>query len=119
MPQGQTAIVAITVVPRLIGSITNQVVVGSPYADPANATLTSRMTVVVVEKPVLEYERQQNKLLIGWPVAAGEFILETTDNLASPAGWTEEKNTRVIVDGRVTVTIKMSTGLRYYRLRTP
>ena len=119
MPGGETATVLFTVVPRALGEITNQVVLASAYADPAHSNLTSRLALMVVDTPTLQFERSQNRLLLWWPLVAQDFILEVTDNLLPPASWAQERNTRVVVGDRVTVTIKMSTAARYYRLRKP
>ncbi len=119
VPEGETATVAITVVPRVLGEITNQVVLNSPYADPASTNLTSQLAVTVVDTPALRSERSQNKLLLSWPLAAENFILQVADNLIPPVNWSEERNAPVIVGDQVTVTVKMSTQARYYRLVRP
>jgi uncharacterized repeat protein (TIGR01451 family) len=117
VPVGETATVLVTVVPRALGEITNQVVLASPYADPARSNLISRLGVMVVDTPTLQSERSQNRLLLWWPLVAQDYFLEVTDNLVPPVSWAEERNARVIVGDRVTITIKMSTTARYYRLR--
>ncbi|HYT60657.1 MAG TPA: DUF11 domain-containing protein, partial [Haliangiales bacterium] len=119
VPEGETATVAITVVPRVLGEITNQVVVTSPYADPVSTNLTSQLAVTVVGTPFLSSERSLNKLVLSWPVAAENFILQVTDNLVPPVNWSEERNASVIVGDQVTVTVKMSTQAHYYRLVRP
>jgi uncharacterized repeat protein (TIGR01451 family) len=119
VPGGETATVLLMVVPRALGEITNEVVLASPYADPTHPNLTSRLAVMVVDTPTLQFERSQNRLLLWWPLVAQDFILEVTDNLLPPVSWAQERNTRVVVGDRVTTTIKMSTTGRYYRLRKP
>jgi uncharacterized repeat protein (TIGR01451 family) len=117
--EGESALVVITVVPRVLGEITNLVMVASPYADPAIVSLPSALVVSVVDTPVLRSERAQNKLLLWWPLVAQDFILQVTDKVLPQSNWTEEKNARVIEGDRVTVTIKMSNAARYYRLIRP
>jgi uncharacterized repeat protein (TIGR01451 family) len=117
VPGGETATVLLTVVPRALGEMTNQVVLASPFADPARSNLTSRLAVMVVDTPTLQFERSQNRLLLWWPLVAQDFILEVTDNLLPPVSWAQERNSSVVVGDRVTTTIKMSTTARYYRLR--
>jgi len=119
IPKGETATVAITVAPRVPGAATNLAVVASPYADPAGTNHTSTLSVMVTEPFVLNFERSQNKLLLWWPLSAQDFVLEVTDRLVPPVIWSEEKNTPELEGDRMTVTIKRSTGARYYRLRTP
>ena len=117
--QGGSARVAVTVIPRLLGLMTNLVTVSSPLADPAGSNLVSQIVVSVVESPTIQFERTVNKLLISWPFVADGFILEVADNLSPPINWVEDRNVGVIADGRVTVTVKTSSDTKFYRLRRP
>jgi uncharacterized repeat protein (TIGR01451 family) len=117
--QGGSASVVVQVVPRFLGVITNRVAIWSPLADPASLDLVSRLEVPVVDSPTMQFERAANKLFISWPVAAEGFVLEVAERLATPIDWVEDRNVGVIVGGRVVVTIKMSSDVKFYRLRKP
>jgi hypothetical protein len=114
---GSTATATLTFVPRVLGVLTNEVLLQSTFADPENPNLGSTLLIPVVDTPTMSLEVQGNKMVISWPIAAEGFILEVTDQLTPPVFWTEERNAQVVVDGMITVTIKTSGGPKYYRLR--
>lgn len=70
--------------------------------------------------PRLNITRLGNDVRIAWPSAEVGFTLETTDRLVFPGGvWTNVSNSAVRVGDENTVTVPISTGTRYYRLRKP
>lgn len=116
--RGGSARAAVTVIPRLLGLMTNLVTISSPLADPASSNLVSQLEVSVVETPAIQFvQTTANKLVISWPVAAEGFVLEVTDRLVHPINWTDDRSVGVVVGDRVTVTIKTSSASRFYRLR--
>jgi uncharacterized repeat protein (TIGR01451 family) len=108
----------ITVAPRVAGPITNVAVLSSAFTDPADGTLTSRVVTEVLAQPPLGYTLSGTKFTLQWPSFASDYILETTTQLREPA-WVEDRNPRVIVDDRITATVKTFGGQAYYRLRKP
>jgi len=118
LPVGSGASLMVTVTPRVVGSITNVAVLSSAFADPADATLTSRVVTTVVGQPPLTYTLTGTKFTLHWPTIASDYILETTTQLSPPA-WVEDRNPRVIVGSQITVTVKTFGRQAYYRLRKP
>jgi len=118
LPVDSGVSLTITVTPRAVGSVTNVAVLSSAFADPADGTLTSRIVTTVVGQPPLTYVLSGTKLTLYWPAIASDYLLETTTQLRAPA-WVEDRNLRVIVGDRITVTVKTFGGQAYYRLRKP
>jgi hypothetical protein len=116
---GAVAVVELELRPRAAGALTNEVQITSRYAQPGDANLDSRFVLGVVETPTLGVARSQNKMVISWPRAAEHFVLEYADKPWRPDAWLPERNARVLVDDRVTVTVKTGNDGRYYRLRRP
>jgi hypothetical protein len=76
------------------------------------------VTQVGEEVPV-GIARVDNNVVISWPVAGSEdFILEATPTLA-PANWTTVTTDVVVEGGSRTVTVPITDGTRYFRLRRP
>ncbi|HUL51531.1 MAG TPA: hypothetical protein VLU94_02990, partial [Candidatus Nitrosotalea sp.] len=111
-----SAVLTITITPQIVGTITNEASLLSPYVDSANTNLVSRITTKVIATPTLEFEHSSNHLIFSWPQVAGNYTIESTDQLGAGASWSEVPNPQVIVDGRVTVTIKIFGEARFYRL---
>jgi len=108
----------VNVTPRVVGPITNVAVLSSAFADPADAALTSRVVTAVVGQPPLTYTLTGTRLTLHWPTIASDYVLETTPHL-SPPTWVEDRNPRVIVGDRITVTVKIFGTQACYRLRKP
>jgi subtilisin-like proprotein convertase family protein/subtilisin family serine protease len=116
---GTNATVTLTVVPRQVGTITNTVMAVSRYAAPDNPNLVSELVIQVVDRPPLRVDREGSRIVLSWPLLAEEFILFATDSLVEPVMWYPDGNPREVVGNRVTVTVKVTTAARYYRLSRP
>ncbi len=70
----------------------------------------------VPEVPTLSWMRSGNNLVISWTNAALGYTLEST--LAfSPVSWLPVGTAPVMVSGQITVTVEMSNGAAFYRLK--
>jgi hypothetical protein len=58
-----------------------------------------------------------NQVILSWPAAATNFVLQSTTNLAAPA-WDAVANAPVVVNGEYQVTNTASDPQRLYRLST-
>ena len=61
-----------------------------------------------------------DKLLLGWPLSSGSFVLEQSSDLARE-NWTEVSATPTLVDGDFQFEVNVGDsigGNRFYRLRT-
>jgi uncharacterized repeat protein (TIGR01451 family) len=114
---GGSATLTLTVTPRVVGMITNHAEIVSPFASPANAGLISILATRVIATPLLEVERSGNRLIFSWPEIAGSYLLEYTDQLGNSAVWAEVQSPVVVVNERVTVTVKIFGEARFFRLR--
>jgi len=67
LPAGSGVRVTITVIPRVVGLVTNLAVLSSAFADPADGALTSRVVSGVVAEPPLTYTLSGTKLTLNGP----------------------------------------------------
>jgi hypothetical protein len=82
-----------------------------------NPTLVS-FTAGVSGLPRITIQHSGPSAIISWPAPSTGFVLEQTDQFFSGAtSWTLVNAQTVVVNGRNTVTVDISTGTRFYRLR--
>jgi NHL repeat len=67
--------------------------------------------------PKLQITRASDMVVFSWASAAAGFVLESTDSLAAPGSWIAETTAQVTAGNQNTVTLKTSSGTRFYRLR--
>jgi len=68
--------------------------------------------------PRITIEHSGPTAIISWPAPSTGFVLEQTDQFFSGATtWTLVTGQQIVVNGRITVTVDISTGTRFYRLR--
>jgi hypothetical protein len=72
-----------------------------------------------VEAPSLQVQTSGDSVVITWPLSAGGYLLETSDNLAAVNSWVTVTNSPVIAGFQNAVTIEVSAGSRFFRLRKP
>ena len=66
--------------------------------------------------PTLGVARSGNNIVISWPAAAADFILESTASLL-PASWSRVTTTPLPVGNQLTVTVGVSGSATFYRLK--
>jgi hypothetical protein len=86
-----------------------------PGVDSAPFTLT--WTVVPDGRPalILELAKAQS-ILVAWPAAATNYVLESADTLPSSA-WTLVTNAPVWQEGKPTVLQDANVAMKFFRLR--
>lgn len=116
MAPGSEATLAITVVPRQLGAITNTARLLAVAADPLNPTLAVVAVTQVLRDPPMEVVLTQGKIQISWPAVAGSFELQSASHLRPPADWRLDSSVPQMIDGRLVVTIKPLAAERFFRL---
>jgi uncharacterized repeat protein (TIGR01451 family) len=115
--KGTAATITILALASNTGVLTNRVTVNSPTSAPTNPNLSSELQTSVIATPTISFERAGNRLLLSWPRATGNFVLEAADDLFPPKGWSAAKNPVEITEERITTTVKLSGTTRFYRLK--
>jgi hypothetical protein len=69
--------------------------------------------------PALRVAYAGNQIVISWVTPPVKYVLEVTDSLSPPAVWSQALETQVVMGQQTTVTISVSPGNRFYRLRAP
>lgn len=113
---GEAALLTIRVRGTRAGSLVAQITLYSPAASPADPNLGARLELEVIDTPTLTATRDGNRLVLSWPAAVSDFDVEFRDDAAA-GGWQVLQNSKVVVDDRVIVNVKLSTQSRFYRLR--
>ena len=94
---------------RLVMSLNSALTEAELNALP-NSETSSPATVV------LGVARSNNGLVFSWLTSAQGFSLETTSSLTNPT-WVAVQATVTVVNGQNTVTLPISAGSAFYRLR--
>jgi uncharacterized repeat protein (TIGR01451 family) len=115
--KGASATITILAIASTTGVLTNRVTVNSPTSAPTNPDLTSELQTSVITTPTISFERAGNRLLLSWPRATGNFVLEAADDLFPPKSWSAAKTPVEITEERITTTVKLSGTARFYRLK--
>jgi uncharacterized repeat protein (TIGR03803 family) len=74
-------------------------------------------TAPVSIAPSLTVSRVAGNLVLSWPANSTPFTLESTPNLTSPVVWTTVSPAPIVINGRNTVTNRLSSTQQFYRLR--
>jgi hypothetical protein len=89
----------------------------SSVTDPLKANNTAAVKTIV-EPLLLSVVSAGTDLVIKWPVEAAGYVLESTGSLEPPVAWAQVTSPApVIVDGQKVVTMPMSGGGKFFRLR--
>jgi uncharacterized delta-60 repeat protein/uncharacterized repeat protein (TIGR01451 family) len=109
----------VTIIATATNAVTSLVTarVGSTTFDPlkGNNTATAK---VEVDAPPISFAVQQSGLVLTWPSAAGNLLVEQATSLAPPAVWTPvTDSSAVLVNGQYQVQVSSSNSARFFRLR--
>ncbi|HKQ39422.1 MAG TPA: LamG domain-containing protein, partial [Verrucomicrobiae bacterium] len=81
-----------------------------------NRALTATEIQALMSRPRVSIAHSGSNVVISWPAAAMDFVLESTDNLAS-GNWSTV-NESIIPSGDLnTVTVPVGSGSTFYRLK--
>jgi len=79
----------------------------------------SFLAKIRLRDPALQVATSGDKLLIGWPATAPDFILETASGLAAPTRWSSVAQPPQLSRGTYTVTLPATNQSALFRLRRP
>ena len=114
IPPGTSRNVNVTFSPVLaINYGGNNLVVNT---DATSGTGSMAVSGIGVSRPSLSMSRQGSNLVFTWPADVPGFMLEYTTNLP-PTSWTSNSVLPAIVGGNYTVTIPITAGNKFYRLK--
>ena len=88
---------------------------GFPIAGASTEPFTLSWTDVPDGRPVLSISGHQ-EIIISWPAAMTNYVLEATENLPSPA-WTQVTNSPALIGTNQTVLINGGTDQMWFRMR--
>ena len=107
----------VTVVPQSIGSIVDNVSIGSAFPDPNPFDNTSSVTVTVNPLALLSISLLTNQVEVSWPVALSNYILQYKNLPTTNAFWSNVTTTSII-SGNLRMVIETNNmASKYYRLR--
>jgi hypothetical protein len=69
--------------------------------------------------PLLTITRSGANVIISWLAPAAGFELEMRDGLSAGLSWVTVTSTPVVTNNQKTVTIGITSGSKFYRLRRP
>jgi hypothetical protein len=69
--------------------------------------------------PSLSVRRAGGKIVLSWPLTAGDFVLETAGAPGPTSGWTSVSQPAAIVGDQFKATNGIGTGTGFFRLRAP
>lgn len=116
---GAQAGATITVQPAVAGEITDTATVSSVVTDSLKANNTASVKTIVGGVGVnLTVSRSGNNIIMSWPAAAGNYVLESANTLNSPITWSQVTTppAQLVGDQKV-VTVGATNASRFFRLR--
>lgn len=91
-----------------------------PYDFPAVPNQTggdgSDIGAFELGSPDLGASEQSNVLVLSWPAAYGDFVLQSATNLQGPGNWNDVASAPQIVSNQFVFTDLMTNGSTFYRL---
>ncbi len=103
------------------GTLTNGVTVASSLTETNSGNNSAVFTSSVIAPPNLTISVVGANLVVSWPVAAGNLILQSADSLTTPLVWLPVGISPVVVGSNWTVTIPITPASagRFYSLTAP
>jgi hypothetical protein len=114
---GGSKFVLVTFAPTTSGGYGGSIVVASDATSGNNSMAVSGTGISTNPPPIVGAQIQNNNLILSWPTNTGVFTLESTTNIASPAGWNPVSTAPTIVNGLNVVTNPMVGLNRFFRLK--
>jgi hypothetical protein len=74
---------------------------------------------IINPQPVVNLSVAGKTQVLSWPISAGDFILQSTDNLTPPANWTNVPALLQTNGDNIEVTLPSSGSQGYFRLYRP
>jgi hypothetical protein len=112
------ATVTLTVVPQIVGSITNLATIGSDNTDPTLTDHTNIISTLVWPLPFLSIQNlTSNQIKVFWPAPLSNFTLLFKSNLVPSVSWNTDLTTRVLSGTNVSVTETNFGATKFFRLK--
>ena len=84
-------------------------------ADSQGAAFASASQLITVaQPPTLTIALTNNHVVLAWPTNAGNFALQTTTNIASPANWNVVTTTPTIIGSYDAVTLPITNTVQFF-----
>lgn len=99
-------------VTRLPPGLTNVIAVAAGYEHALAIYLSNA-------PPRLELARSGDTVILYWPNSENGFVLESTENFLAAPVWSPVPNSPVVIGDQNVVGVLLSTGQRFFRLRSP
>jgi hypothetical protein len=80
---------------------------------------SSALCLAAATRPALTITRSAENVILSWPDAFPEYVLESTPALNPPIAWSTESGPRVVIAGIIYVTVPINDRARFFRLRSP
>ncbi len=116
---GQSAQIEVQILPLAYGSFESEIRLTSPLFDPSPEGYTQSLTLDITgPTPELSITRNEEGLgQVTWPKAALDYVLETTQSLASPIEWSLVAPPHTDLNDRWGITIPSEEKQGYFQLR--
>jgi uncharacterized repeat protein (TIGR01451 family) len=111
------AALLISVVPQSMGNIVDTASVGSDFPDPSPIDNNSTVTTTVEPPALLSIALLDNQVKVAWPLALTNYVLESTDFLATNNFWSNVIATSIISGNLEYITETNNGSAKFYRLR--
>jgi hypothetical protein len=82
-----------------------------------NSAFVAVFSPLVAPPPSLQIIRSGSQVLISWPVNATGFGLESSDSLLPATNWAAEPTPPAVVGDQNVVTLEVSAGAKFFRLK--
>jgi uncharacterized delta-60 repeat protein/uncharacterized repeat protein (TIGR01451 family) len=113
---GDQITATVVVQPTVIGTLTNSASVSSSTTDPLKLN-NSASVKTVVQSLTLSATRAGANIIISWPAAASDFVLESANDLHAPVTWSAVTTPPPQqVGDQMTVTITPTNAGSFFRL---
>jgi uncharacterized repeat protein (TIGR01451 family) len=123
LASGASTNLTYSVRPAGTGPATLQLAAGGDVIEPNTANNSVEVSLTVAAPPTaavaLSIATTDGKIVISWPAAASDFVLEQTTSLATPLKWAAAAQTPLKIGDQNTVTISPPGRTQFFRLKKP
>lgn len=117
---GESAVATLVVRPESAGNLIfeSRITAVELDPDPANNSVESvvRVGIVPSSQFTIQVALIGDQIVLSWPVAAEGFVLQSTLDPGSPAGWAAVGSTPATNNGTKSVSVGAADSARFFRL---
>jgi uncharacterized repeat protein (TIGR01451 family) len=114
---GNAFVLTITVVPQVIGNMTDTISITSDNPDPVPGDNTASFTTTVEPLALLSIRLLADQVTVSWQVALSNYVLQFQDAFAANPQWLNVSNQPTILGGYESITETNIGSSRFYRLK--